>query len=39
LRNAVPEELADYEHQRISSARNLVLGGQRFSQSFARSAS
>ncbi|MEU2005050.1 FAD-dependent monooxygenase [Rhodococcus sp. NPDC019627] len=38
-RNAVGEALADYERQRIGSARSLVLGGQRFSQSFARSAS
>lgn len=38
-RNAVAEELADYEQQRIDSARSLVLGGQRFSRSFARSAS
>lgn len=39
VRHAVPEGLAVYEQQRISSARSLVLGGQRFSQSFARSAS
>jgi 2-polyprenyl-6-methoxyphenol hydroxylase-like FAD-dependent oxidoreductase len=38
VRNAVPERLAGYQQQRISSARSLVLGGQRFSQSFARSA-
>ena len=37
--DAVPEALADYEQQRLSSARGLVLGGQRFSQSFARTAS
>lgn len=38
-RAAVPQGLADYERQRLSSARDLVRGGQRFSQSFARSAS
>jgi 2-polyprenyl-6-methoxyphenol hydroxylase-like FAD-dependent oxidoreductase len=38
-RNAVAEALADYERQRLDSARSLVLGGQRFSRSFARSAS
>jgi 2-polyprenyl-6-methoxyphenol hydroxylase-like FAD-dependent oxidoreductase len=37
-RGAVPEALADYEQQRIGSARSLLQGGQRFSQSFARSA-
>jgi 2-polyprenyl-6-methoxyphenol hydroxylase-like FAD-dependent oxidoreductase len=37
-RNAVPNGLADYEQQRLYSARSLVLGGQRFSRSFARSA-
>jgi 2-polyprenyl-6-methoxyphenol hydroxylase-like FAD-dependent oxidoreductase len=37
--NAVPGGLADYEQQRLSSARSLVLGGQRFSQSFVRAAS
>jgi 2-polyprenyl-6-methoxyphenol hydroxylase-like FAD-dependent oxidoreductase len=38
-RNAMAEALADYERQRLDSARSLVLGGQRFSRSFARSAS
>jgi len=39
VRNAVPEGLTHYERQRIHSARSLVLGGKRFSQSFAQSAS
>lgn len=37
--DAVAEGLADYERQRIGSARSLVLGGQGFSQSIARGAS
>jgi 2-polyprenyl-6-methoxyphenol hydroxylase-like FAD-dependent oxidoreductase len=37
-RHTVAEGLAEYERQRLDSARDLVLGGQRFSRSFARSA-